>query len=148
MAITKDNMYSLFEIKKLIEGIADKQPNVNTVVKSGDIYELNTSGDVKYGAFCLTQQVHTEEEGFRTYNFYMFVVDRLLSNGLNKTAAQSNAIEVLSNIINTLRANDDLEINSMITYQTFTQRFSSECAGAYCSVSITVPIELCYEDYE
>ena len=140
-------MYSLFEIKKLIERIADKQPNIHTIIKSGDIYELNTLGDVQYSAFCLTQQPHTEEDGFRTYNFYFFYVDRLLSNGKNKIAVQSTAIEVLSNIINTLKEEEDLDITNMITYNTFTQRFSSECAGAYCYVSITVPISLCATDY-
>lgn len=138
---------TLKEIKEKIEGIAERQPNINTVVKSGDIYELNTEGTITYRAFCLTQQPHTEREGFRTYNFYMFVVDRLLSNGLNKIAVQSAAIETLSNIINTLRGNFDLEINDNITYQTFTQRFASECAGAYTSVSITVPVTICADTY-
>lgn len=139
---------TLKEIKMLIEGIAEKQPNINTVVKSGDIYDLNTKGDVKYCAFCLTQQVHTEYDGFRTYNFYLFVVDRLLSDGKNKIAVQSAAIESLSNIINTLRNQYDIEINSTITYQTFTQRFASECAGAYCSLAISVPVSECETDYE
>lgn len=138
---------TLKEIKEMIEGIAERQPNINTVVKSGDIYELNTEGTITYRVFCLTQQPHTEREGFRTYNFYMFVVDRLLSNGLNKIAVQSAAIETLSNIINTLRGNFDLEINDNITYQTFTQRFASECAGAYTSVSITVPVTICADTY-
>lgn len=139
---------TLKQIKELIEGIAEKQPNINTVVNSGDIYELNTEGNIKYRAFCLTQQVHTEVEGFRTYNFYMFVVDRLLSNGKNKIAVQSAAIETLSNIINTLRQTFEIEINDNINYQVFTQRFASECAGAYTSVSITVPITSCATDYE
>lgn len=139
---------TLKQIKELIEGIAEKQPNINTVVNSGDIYELNTEGNIKYRAFCLTQQVHTEVEGFRTYNFYMFVVDRLLSNGKNKIAVQSAAIETLSNIINTLRQTFEIEINDNINYQVFTQRFASECAGAYTSVSITVPVTSCATDYE
>lgn len=139
---------TLKEIKMMIEGIAEKQPNINTVVKSGDIYDLNTDGNVTYGAFCLTQQVHTEIDGFRTYNFYMFVVDRLLSNGKNKIAVQSAAIETLSNIINTLKQNFDIEITNTINYQTFTQRFASETAGAYTSISITVPITECANIYQ
>ena len=139
---------TLKEIKILIEEIADKQPNINTVVKSGDIYDLNTDGSIKYSAFCATQQPHTEIDGFRTYNFYLFYVDRLLSNGQNKIAVQSSAIEVLSNIINTLKGYYEIEINNTITYQTFTQRFASECAGAYTSVAITVPITECATEYE
>lgn len=140
-------MYTLKEIKVLIESIAEKQPNINTIVKSGDIYELNESGNIKYGAFCATQQPHTEQGGFRNYNFYLFVVDRLVSTSTNKIAVQSNAIEVLSNIVNTLKNNDELEIENTITYTTFTQRFASECAGAYCYVSISVPLNNCFTDY-
>lgn len=138
---------TLKEIKILIETIADKQPNVNTIVKSGDIFDLNKKADVDYSAFCLTQQPHTETEDFRTYHFYMFYVDRLTADGTNKIAVQSTAIEVLNNVIKTLRNNDELELIGTITYNTFTQRFSSECAGAYCDISIEVPIEPCADDY-
>ena len=131
----------------MIEGIAEQQPNINTVVKSGDIYDLNTDGTIKYSAFCLTQQIHTEVDGFRTYNFYMFYVDRLLSDGRNKIAVQSAAIETLSNIINTLKQTFEIEVGENINYQVFTQRFASECAGAYTSVSITVPISNCANNY-
>ena len=138
---------TLKECKVLIESIAEQQPNINTIIKSGDIYELNTKPDVRYCAFCCTQQPHTESGGFRNYNFYLFVVDNLLHSNVNKIAVQSNAIEVLSNIINTLKNNDELEIENTITYTTFTQRFASECAGAYCYVSISVPLNNCFTDY-
>lgn len=138
---------TLKALKVYIEGIAAKQANIHTVVKSGDIYDLNTLGDVQYGAFCMTQMPHTETDQFRTYHFYLFVVDRLLADKTNKVLIQSNAIEVLSNIIREVRANDELDVNETINYTTFTQRFSSECAGAYCTLSITVPISGCYEEY-
>lgn len=138
---------TLQEIKTYIEGIAAKQPNIHTIVKTGDIYDLNTLGDVKYGAFCCTQQPHQEENGWRTYRFYLFVVDRLLADKSNKIEVQSNAIEVLSNVVNTIKNNDELELTDVITYTTFTQRFASECAGAYCMVSIDMPISECMESY-
>lgn len=139
---------TLKQIIKYINDIAAKQPNINHIIESGNIYDLNTDGKIKYSAFCLTQQVHTEVEGFRTYNFYFFYVDRLLTDNSNKIAVQSAAIETLSNIINTLRQTFEIEINDNINYQVFTQRFASECAGAYTSVSITVPITSCATDYE
>lgn len=138
---------TLNETIKYINDVAAKQPNINHIIESGNIYDLNTDGKINYSAFCLTQQPHTEVEGFRTYNFYFFYVDRLLTDNSNKIAVQSAAIETLSNIINTLRGNFDLEINDNINYQTFTQRFASECAGAYTSVSITVPITICADTY-
>ena len=136
---------NLFELITYINSLADNQHNVNTIVKSGNIYDLNTAGDIEYGAFCITQQPHNEVEGWRTYSFYLFMVDRLLADKSNKIEIQSAAIDTLSNIINILKNNDELEVSDNVTYHTFTQRFSSECGGAYCLVNISVPISDCYE---
>lgn len=136
---------TLKEVILTINRIADSQPNVNTIIKSGDIYDLNTLGDVKYAAFCASQQPHTQDEGFITYNFYLYYVDRLLSDASNKIDIQSTGIQVLSNIMRTLEYELDADFSNVV-YQTFTQSFESLCAGAYVSVGITVPIEsLCAE---
>ena len=139
---------NLLQIITYINGLADAQPNINTIVKSGNIYDLNTAGDVEYGAFCLTQQPHNDTDGWRTYSFYLFVVDRLLADKSNKIEIQSAAMDALSNIINVLKNNDELEISENVTYHTFTQRFASECAGCYALINISVPISDCSEDYE
>ena len=140
---------TLFQIIKHINDIADQQPNINTIVRSGNIFDLNSLGDVEYSSFCITQQPHIDNNGWREYNFYLFVVDRLLADKSNKVQIQSAAIETLENIISTLRGDDELEVSENITFHTFTQRFSSECAGAYCLITISTPIITdCSEDYE
>ena len=67
--------YTLLETIGIIEGIASAQPNINTVVESGDIYDLNTDHwNKQYAAFCVTQTNHSIDEDFITYRFTLFYV--------------------------------------------------------------------------
>ena len=135
---------TLYEVTKMIEKIADAQPNINSIVKSGDIYDLNKNEfEQNYSAFCLTQRNHTFEGDFATYNFVMYYVDRLTLDEENKLDIQSSGCNVLIKIIN------DIEKTGLvsITYgdiTTFTTRFTSTCAGAYIYLGVTVPIDQCY----
>ena len=62
--------YTLLETIDIIEGIAAAQPNINTIVESGDIYDLNTDHwNKQYAAFCVTQNTHRIDEDFITYRF-------------------------------------------------------------------------------
>lgn len=136
---------TLEEIIKKIWSIAEKQPNINTIVRTNDIYHLNSNMDVKYAAFCVSQLQHTQQEDFIYFNFNLFYADRLRSDKENQLEIQSHAISVLKNIISLLQ--DDFDI-TQITYTPFQQRFESETAGAYATITIAVPIdELCGEEY-
>lgn len=139
---------TLRDVIRGLEGIAEKQPNINTIVKSGDIYDLNSMNNVRYSAFCVTQQQHQEGEEFITYNFYAYYVDRLRSDCDNKLDIQSHGLRTLSNILRTFENKYDVDIENIV-YQVFTNRFESECAGVYASFSISVLIsDLCEENYE
>lgn len=128
---------TLIEIVKQFENIAKKMPNIN-YVGNGDIYSLSTLPNVEYGAFFITQTNHQMSENTIDYSLTLFYVDRLLSDGSNKLAIQSNGITMLANIINVFAMkNEDVEVNYDIQYTTFLQRFADECAGCYCNVVIT-----------
>lgn len=135
---------TLLEVTKLIEYIAANQPNVNTIVESGDIFDLNKDNyEVKYSAFCATQRTHTFDEQFITFNFTLYYVDRLTADERNKIEVQSTAVEVLTNIYKTLRSINLEVIGSPIINDitaedivTFTEKFTAECAGAYMNISI------------
>lgn len=136
---------TLQEIVEKIWAKASQQPNVNTIVKTNDIYDLNVP-DVKYAAFCLTQQPHTQAEDWLYFNFYLYYADRLRSDKSNILQVQSNALSVLKNIITGL-SEDGLTISN-ITYYPFQQKFEAETAGMYASINIAIPIEdLCSEQY-
>ena len=130
--------YTLLETIGIIEGIASAQPNINTIVESGDIYDLNTDHwNKQYAAFCVTQNNHSINDDFITYRFTLFYVDRLVLDKSNTIEIQSTAVQVFDNIIKRLRIDMNADINAGEVHP-FTSRFAAECAGAYMNCDITV----------
>lgn len=131
---------TLIEVINLINWIAQNQPNVNGIVKTGDIYDLNKEEyQQKYAAFCATQNTHSVNEDFTIFSFTLFYVDRLTLDKSNKIEIQSTAVEFFANLIKTIMQKfPSLDwTNGDIT--TFTEKFSAECAGAYMTCNITTP---------
>ena len=130
---------TLLETINYLNEVAQSQPNVNGIVETGDIFDLNKDEfQQKYAAFCVTQNTHSVGEEFTTFNFTLFYVDRLTLDKSNKIEIQSTAVEFFANLIRTIKQNDGFNwTNGDVT--TFTEKFSAECAGAYMSCSITTP---------
>lgn len=126
---------NLFQVIRAIEKTAALQPTIGTVVRN-DVFRLNASPVVKYGAFAWLQGEHrTSSDGsLMQWSFTFFYVDRLTFDKGNEVQIQSTGIETLENILHAL---EDLEIFSGDhTFRTFNQRFSDECAGVYCTVTL------------
>lgn len=138
----------LLEVFNTINAMAAEQPNINTIVTSGNVFDLNTDNtQVRYGAFCCQQEPHTQNGDFIDFNFTLFVVDRLTEDKKNKVEVQSTAIFTLQNIIRGLQNLDVIDTSDAnITYTTFTERFAAECAGAYCNISISSTVDVCYDE--
>ena len=132
-------------INKLLK-IAKKQPNIN-YVGEGDIYKLDHLPNVEYGVFFVTQTSHSLEDDILKVNLNLFYVDRLLNDGSNTLKIQSNGISILTDIINTFVNSEDAEIDGGITFNTFTHRFTADCAGVYATITFNVDNEIndCYE---
>lgn len=129
---------TLIEVIQLLNWVAQNQPNVNGIVKTGDIYDLNKDEyQQKYAAFCATQNTHSVNEDFTIFSFTLFYVDRLTLDKSNKLEIQSTAVEFFANLIKTIMQKfPSLDwTNGDIT--TFTEKFSAECAGAFMTCSIT-----------
>lgn len=129
---------TLLETINLLNWVAQNQPNVNGIVESGDVYDLNKDEYTqKYSAFCVTQNTHAINEDFTTFSFTLFYVDRLTLNKSNKLEIQSTACEFFQNLIKTVMQKfENLDwTNGEVT--TFTERFSAECAGAFMTCTIT-----------
>lgn len=129
---------TLLEFIKVIEGVAASQPAVNMIVRDS-VLRVNDNPNDRYGAFVWTQGQHSEtlDNDFRTFRFSLFYVDRLLHDNSNRTEIQSTGVEVLSNIIRVLA--EDFDVREW-NIDTFTQRFTDECAGAWATVSFLVPL--------
>jgi hypothetical protein len=135
---------NLSQLIRAIEGVAMQQPSVNMVIKH-DIFRINSAPDVKYGVFAWVQGQHTGSVmGLQKYSFSLFYADRLMDDGSNMTEVQSVGVETLGNILRQLE-NMDIEVADY-TIQSFNQRFTDECAGVFCNVSLSVlPESRCEE---
>lgn len=139
---------TLIEVIHLIERAASSQPSVNMIVRN-DIFRLNALPDARYGVFGWVQGQHSTiiDSSFINYSFAFYYVDRLTEDLSNQVEIQSVGVQTLDNIIRSL---DDLGIyaEQTVTFQPFNQRFMDECAGVFCNVILSVPIDTtCPEDF-
>lgn len=139
---------TLFEIIRTINEVAASEPNINTLVLSGNVFDLNTNNiTVRYSTFCCEQMTHQHtEEDFLSYGFRFYFVDRLTEDSRNKIEVQSKGIQTLESIIHKLRDLDIFDIYYDYYYTPFTNRFEAWCAGVFCELRIQVPADYCYDD--
>ena len=114
-----------------------EQRSVAMVVPD-NIYDLNDNPEAQYGVFGYTQGQHSVNGEMMTYAFSLFYVDRLNEDGSNKQMAQSVGIDTLTNVIYAMEEELPVSVTSA-TFDTFTERFSDDCAGVMASVSIVAP---------
>lgn len=139
---------TLLELIKTIEVIASHQPSIKMVVEN-DVFRLNKKSDARYGVFAFVQREHSSsiESNVISYSFTFFYVDRLKNDRSNQIEIQSVGIQTLDNIIRRL---DDIGVYAETTYtfQVFNQRFLDECAGVFCNVTLSVPVDsVCPESF-
>lgn len=139
---------NLLQTIRAIEKTAALQPNVGSIVRN-DAFRLNAWPAARYAAFAWLQNEHSSaaESGMITYDFTFFYIDRLTADRGNELEIQSHGIETLTNILDAL---PDLGLYpSEYTFRTFNQRFSDECAGVFCNVSLEARKDgLCAEAYD
>jgi hypothetical protein len=137
---------TLAQVIDIFEKVAMQQPSINMIVRN-DVFRINTSPSLKYGVFAWTQGQHSGSiAGMTSYAFSFFYVDRLKEDLSNQVEVQSVGCETIGNILRALEEYD-IEVGSY-TMQTFNQRFTDECAGVFCNVTLSVPqISACPETY-
>lgn len=131
---------TLTDTIRLVELVASSQPPVKSIIRN-DIFRLNALPDAKYSVFGWTQMQHSSnlETAFYTYRFTFFYIDRLTADQSNELEIQSVGIQVLDNVLRML-ADNGVETEGDWQFTTFNQRFVDECAGVYCSVGLSVPV--------
>lgn len=132
---------TLVEVIRAIEYVASNQPSVKMIVEN-DIFRINGKPDCRYGIFAWTQGQHTANtsSSFINYTFSFIYADRLKTDLSNQVEIQSVGIETLNNIIRSLEEYD-VYAEQDYTFQTFNQRFADLCAGVFCNVTLSVPID-------
>ena len=139
---------TLKDVIRTMEVVASHQPSIKMVVEN-DVFRLNSYPDARYGVFAWVQGQHSAsvDSSVVNYTFTMLYIDRLKADQSNQIEIQSVGIQTLDNIIRKL---DDLGLfaDSSYTFQVFNQRFLDECAGVFCNITLSVPVNtLCPEDF-
>lgn len=139
---------TLAQLIHIFERVAMQQPSLKMIVQS-DVFRINSAPSLQYGVFAWTQGQHSGNiNGMQTYNFTFFFVDRLKSDKSNQIEIQSVGCETIGNILRTLSEEYDIEIANY-SIQPFNQRFTDECAGVFCNVSLSVlPTLACDEIFD
>ena len=134
------------KLKEIIENfktLAAQVPNVG-FVGCGDVYDLNSQGDITYPAIILTQQDHTiDVENSRTrFNFVLFWVERLTESDSNEVDNQSHGIDIFNSLIADMEELG-IYVSTDYTYHPFTERFAQLCSGVYLNVTFVVDNDDC-----
>ena len=137
---------TLAQLIQILERVAKQQPSVRMIVQN-DVYRISSAPSLQYGVFAWLQNQHTgTTDGAMTFSFTLFYVDRLKEDLSNQIEIQSVGCETIGNILRVLEEYD-IEVDSY-TMQTFNQRFTDECAGVFCNVSLSVfPNTICGEEF-
>lgn len=136
----------LTNLKNQIGEIALSQPEVNAYGE-GSVYDLlNSGGKIeKYAAVVTTFQSASIVDDNYTATVNLFYIDRLTKfDDNNRLQVQDTAVQTLHNILLQLAEEYDVENEN---YTLFTQKFADNCAGAYATLKITLPISGCFEQY-
>ena len=136
------------QILNTIKDTALAQPNVNSVVR--EFLDLNRE-DAKYSAVVIQDRDGSrdriEEQDYITYTWHIGYVDRLTYDESNRDDIISTGINIINNIVNTIRNTwfPDLEVSLSDRINTFDQRFTAQCAGVYGVLSVNALVSDCID---
>lgn len=140
---------TFLQVVNIIRDTAFAQPNVNTVVR--EFLDLNRE-DTKYSAVVIQDRDGNRdrivEQDWNTYTFHLGYVDRLTFDESNRDDIFSTGINVINNIVASIRDRWDLEVSVIDRFSTFNQRFTASCAGVYVVLAIQVPVSDCVDGEE
>ena len=141
-------MLTYLQILNTIKDTALAQPNVNSVVR--EFLDLNRE-DAKYSAVVIQDRDGSrdriEEQDYITYTWHLGYVDRLTYDESNRDDIISTGINIINNIVNTIRNTwfPDLEVSLSDRINTFDQRFTAQCAGVYGVLSVNALVSDCVD---
>ena len=136
------------QILNIIKDTALAQPNVNSVVR--EFLDLNRE-DAKYSAVVIQDRDGNRdrivEQDYVTYTWHLGYVDRLTYDESNRDDIISTGINIINNIVNTIRNTwfPELEVSIVDRINTFDQRFTAQCAGVYVVLAVNAQVSDCVD---
>ena len=136
------------QIINILKDTALAQPNVNSVVR--EFLDLNRE-DAKYSAVVIQDRDGSRdrivEQDYVTYTWHLGYVDRLTYDESNRDDIISTGINIINNIVNTIRNTwfPELEVSIVDRINTFDQRFTAQCAGVYVVLAVNAQVSDCVD---
>lgn len=139
---------TFLQVVNIIRDTALAQPNVNTVVR--EFLDLNRE-DTVYSAVVIQDRDGNRdriaEQDYVTYTWHLGYVDRLTYDESNRDDIISTGINIINNIVNTIRNTwfPELEVSIVDRINTFDQRFTAQCAGVYVVLAVNAQVSDCID---
>lgn len=119
--------------------------NVNQYTE-GDIYENWNSTEIKYASVNLAVESVEDYDTYKVYNAVLYYGDRLVENRSNRWQVQTEGVRLLGNIVRKLQGIDGMDVEGVVEYRVFEQKFADWLAGAWCRVRIMVSADICADE--
>lgn len=127
-----------------IKHICTLQNNVNSVIfQDKEIY--NTSPTVEYGSILLYLDGATALQNTTLFNFSIYYIDRLTSDGSNMVDIWNVGTWMLPNILNNIKKTFDISTTNYLEY--FKENFADVCGVVSISFSVEVDNETICPEY-
>jgi len=132
-------MYTLNEIFQLIE----TQANAHLQVKQygqGDVWEIQPK-ELDYLVLWAIEEGASVSERTLTYNIRLLAMDRVLPGEENEEEVLSDTLSILLDFVAYFRQlhNEDVNIQTSVSFEPFTERFDDKVTGHSCVLSLTQP---------
>lgn len=109
----------------------------------GQVYTIWNSLHMKYGAFNAILNYVSFNNGNAELHFTFYYGDKVANDSSDVYDIQTTGFNVIRNVISHLIDEFELDGWESLQIYPFTQKFADTLAGAYCDVTIYVPIDYC-----
>jgi hypothetical protein len=132
-------LYTLNDIFKIIETQANSHLQVKQYGQ-GDVWELQPE-ELDYVVLWAIEEGASVSERTLTYNIRLICMDRVLPSEENEHEVMSDTISILMDFVAYFRQlhTSQLSIQTSVSFEPFTERFTDKVSGHACVLSITQP---------
>lgn len=124
------------QLNNYIRGICNQIPVVHSFY-TNDVYECWNAEEVKYGSVSFVITDASVGENTTTWTAMLYFADRLMEDGKNRDEIQTDAVNVINSLMNTIYSDDTiLTLNYPAQITLFEQKFMDYLAGGYTTLQI------------
>lgn len=139
-----ENRDTLNQVITQLEAIATAHYQINSF-GFGDIWEINTSGDITYPLMWLIHDGVDISQGVQSFKFNLIFCDVVKGGEVNENDVLSDQLEIAKDVIAQLKHPNyqwsDSFIDSAINLESFTERFTDSVAGYSLSINLELPYD-------